>query len=77
MVFNKECFILIGYFKYVFLLYLKFYRYDEYGLLLLLFWEIVFWYKYIFYFMVKNEKVVLEMGSIDVKIGLYLDYFFL
>lgn len=68
---NKEGFISIGKIKYVFLLYIKVYCYDEYGKLRIR--ELVLWYRYIFYFIVRNILVELLLGSIDDKMGFFID----
>lgn len=35
--------------------------------------EEIFWYKYIFYFVVREGFVVFELGSVDDRIGIYVD----
>nr|XP_034332757.1 uncharacterized protein LOC105327902 isoform X2 [Crassostrea gigas] len=75
LVSNKECFISFGHSKHVFLLYSKPYRHDEHSSSSSSSREIVSWHRHTFYFMAKNEKAVLEIGSTDVKTGLYLDHF--
>lgn len=70
--FNKEGFVKFGNKSYVFFIYIKVYRGDGYGKLELR--EIIFWYKYMFYFIVQGIIIELIFGSVDEKIGIFLDY---
>ncbi|XP_056015772.1 uncharacterized protein LOC125675332 [Ostrea edulis] len=69
---NKEGFVSIGKMKHVFLLYSKAYRNDEHGLSSSR--EIVSWHRHTFYFTATDVTTVLEIGSADVKTGLFVDH---
>ncbi|XP_061176007.1 uncharacterized protein LOC133184958 [Saccostrea echinata] len=68
---NKEGFVNIGKNKHVFLLYPRAYRHDDNDVSESR--EIVSWHKHSFFFKAENDNTIFEIGSTDIRTGLFID----